>query len=242
MQTTSKHVVFDIVGTIVTYDSILDALETRLGDRLRAEGVKPTMLGYMWFEISEREYTYLSITGQYHRFFDVFCSIFYRMLWIGGIKEPRSFATDEDLAYIVGHFKDLPLREGAAECLQLLRDAGFTVWGFTAGDTEQVRGYFLNNGIDMPLENFISCDDTGLGKPALDAYKPLLDQLGSDEKWFAAAHMWDASSAKKAGYKGAYCTILEKESCADIFGTMDVMADTLPEMARKIIQASKGQA
>jgi hypothetical protein len=42
-------------------------------------------------------------------------------------------------------------------------------------------------------------------------------------------------------YKGAYCTILEKEACADIFGRMDVMADTLPDMARKIIQASKIQ-
>ncbi|KAG7410652.1 hypothetical protein Forpe1208_v010658 [Fusarium oxysporum f. sp. rapae] len=161
------------------------------------------MLGYMWFEISEREYTHLSITGRYRRFFDVFCSIFYLLLWISGIKEPRSFASDGDLAYIVGHFKDLPLREGVAECLQLLRDAGFTVWGFTAGDTEQVRGYFLNNGIDMPLQNFISCDDAGVGKPALNGYKPLLERLGSDEKWFAAAHMWDASSAMKAGYKGA---------------------------------------
>lgn len=40
-------------------------------------------------------------------------------------------------------------------------------------------------------------------------------------------------------FKGAYCTILEKESCADLFGEMDVMADTLPEMARKIIEASQ---
>ncbi|KAF5560561.1 catalytic [Fusarium phyllophilum] len=240
MSSVKKHVVFDIVGTIVTYDSILDALVARLGDRLQAENIKPSMLCYMWFEISEREYTYLSITKRYHRFYDVFCSLFYRMLWISGIKEPRSFASDEDLAYIVGAFKSLPLRPGARECVELLRNAGFTVWGFTAGDTEQVRGYFLQNGIDMPSENFISCDDKGIGKPTLASYKPLLEQLGDDEKWFAAAHMWDVSSAKQAGYKGAYCTVLEKESCADIFGTMDVMADTLPEMARKLIQSSNG--
>ncbi|CAG9953636.1 unnamed protein product [Clonostachys rosea f. rosea IK726] len=242
MSNIRKHVVFDIVGTIVTYDSVLDALEKRMGDRLRDEGVKPSMLGYMWFEVSEREYTYLSITGRYTSFYDVFTSLFYRMLWIGGIQDPRSFASDEDLAFIIGHIEDLPLRAGAAECLQLLRDAGFTIWAFTAGDRQNVRGYFLKNGIEMPLENFVSCDDTGVGKPALDAYRPLLERLGDDEKWFAAAHMWDVSSAKQAGYKGAYCTALEKEACADLFGEMDVMSATLPEMARKVIQASTSSA
>lgn len=34
---------------------------------------------------------------------------------------------------------------------------------------------------------------------------------------------------------GAYCHIWEKESLSELFGKMDVMADTLPEMADKII-------
>lgn len=195
----NKHVVFDIVGTVVTYDAIINALETRLGDRLRAEFIKPSMFGYTWFEIAEREYTYLSINKRYRSFYDVFCSLFYRMLWISGVKEPRSFATDEDLAYVVGEFKNLEVRPGAAECFSLLRDAGFTCWGFTAGDNEQVRGYLINNGIEMPLENFKSCDTLGIGKPAPESYQPLLKQFGSEEAWFAAAHMWDVSSAKHTG-------------------------------------------
>jgi len=40
-------------------------------------------------------------------------------------------------------------------------------------------------------------------------------------------------------FRGAYCTIYEKESCAELFGgEMEVMSDTLPEMAKKIIAAS----
>jgi 2-haloacid dehalogenase len=39
-------------------------------------------------------------------------------------------------------------------------------------------------------------------------------------------------------FKSAYCSVLEKEPCVDIFGEMDVMSDTLSEMADKIIQAS----
>lgn len=41
-------------------------------------------------------------------------------------------------------------------------------------------------------------------------------------------------------FKGAYCSIFEKEDCKDLFDVdMDVMADTLPEMAKKMIEASE---
>ncbi|KAF2019916.1 HAD-like protein [Aaosphaeria arxii CBS 175.79] len=236
-----KHVVFDVVGTCVSYDAIFEALETRLGERLREQCIKPKLLGYTWFEAAEREYTYLSISGRYIRFFDVFKSLFYRMLWMAGIEEPREFATDDDLAYILEQFMKLEARPGVAECFKLLREAGFTCWAFTAGDVNRVRGYFTNNGIDMPLENFMSCDSLGIGKPAPESYRPLLDRFGSEEAWFAAAHMWDVSAAKSTGFKGAYCTVWEKEPCIDLFGEMDVMASNFPDMARGIIAASEAR-
>ncbi len=244
----------------MSYDAIFDALDARLGDRLRAECIKPKHLGYTWFEAAEREYTYLSISGRYKRFYDVFSSLFYRMLWMAGIEEPRKFATDEDLKYILEQFMKLDARPGVVECFQILRDAGFTCWAFTAGDTKRVSGYFARNGIDMPAENFLSCDSLGIGKPASESYQPLLKQFGADESWFAAAHMWDVSAAKSTGYvkrlhppaiplilmltkhdrfKGAYCTVWEKEPCTDLFGEMDVMADSFPDMARKIVHACK---
>ncbi|KAH8673246.1 FAD dependent oxidoreductase-domain-containing protein [Ilyonectria robusta] len=234
MSAPKKHVVFDVVGTCVSYDAIFNALDSRLGDRLRAECIKPKLLGYTWFEAAEREYTYLSISGRYIRFYDVFRSLFYRMLWMAGIEEPRKFATDDDLAYILEQFMQLDARPGVAECFQILRDAGFTCWAFTAGDVQRVSGYFTRNGIDMPAENFMSCDSLGIGKPAPESYQPLLTQFAGEEAWFAAAHMWDVSAAKSTGFKGAYCTVWEKEPCIDLFGTMDVMADTFPEMARRI--------
>lgn len=40
-------------------------------------------------------------------------------------------------------------------------------------------------------------------------------------------------------FRGAYCSIYEKESCIEIFDTeMAVIADTLPEMADKMIALS----
>jgi hypothetical protein len=40
-------------------------------------------------------------------------------------------------------------------------------------------------------------------------------------------------------FKGAYCSVWEKEPCLEIFGEMDIMADSLPEMARKVVEAAK---
>lgn len=194
-----KHVVFDVVGTCVSYDTIFDALDTRLGDRLRAECIKPKLLGYTWFEAAEREYTYLSISGRYVRFYDVFAGLFYRMLWMAGIEEPRQFATDDDLRYILEQFMKLDARPGVDECFRILREAGFTCWAFTAGDAKRVGGYFTRNGIEMPEDNVLSCDALKIGKPAPESYQHLLRQLKGEEVWFAAAHMWDVSAAKSVG-------------------------------------------
>jgi 2-haloacid dehalogenase len=194
-----KHVVFDVVGTCVEYSSFINAIDERLGDKLRAEGIKPRLLAFTWIETAEREYTYLSITKRYKPSFEVMAALFYRMLYMGGIEEPRQFATDEDRDYILQGYSNLTVRPGVDECFRKLRDNGFTVWCLTAGDTQRVHGYLTRGKIDMPVTNFISCDSSGVGKPDLQAYRPLLETFGDDQKWFAAAHMWDVSAAKMAG-------------------------------------------
>lgn len=202
MATAKKNIVFDVVGTLVSYDAMFDALETRLGDRLRAEGIKPRLLGYAWLEAAEREYTYLSISSRYRQFGTVFEALFFRMLWMAGIAEPRAFATHEDLAYIMAEYQKLEMRPGAKECISKLRDAGFTVWAFTAGDLKRVGGYFVRAGVDMPEANFLSCDTLGFGKPSPESYMPLVKKLredGDDKPWFAAAHMWDVSASRTCG-------------------------------------------
>lgn len=39
-------------------------------------------------------------------------------------------------------------------------------------------------------------------------------------------------------FNAAYCTALEGEALPHIFGQMDIVADTLPDMADKMIAAS----
>ena len=153
-------------------------------------------------EAGEREYTYLSVSGQYVKFFDVFRSIFYRTLWQAGIQEPRKSFTDEDREYLLASYLTLKVRPGLAECFARLRTAGFMVWALTAGDTARVSGYLASGGVELPSENFVSCDTIGIGKPAPESYRHILDRFSKDglKAWFAAAHMWDAAAAKRSGY------------------------------------------
>jgi 2-haloacid dehalogenase len=153
-------------------------------------------------EAGEREYTYLSMSGHYLKFFDVFRSIFYRTLWQAGIAEPRKLATDEDREFLLNSYRELKPRPGIHECFSRLRAAGFTVWALTAGDTARVAGYLAQGGVEMPENNFVSCDTIKIGKPAPESYKYILDKFENEgrEAWFAAAHMWDAAAAKRTGY------------------------------------------
>ncbi|KXT07164.1 hypothetical protein AC578_2385 [Pseudocercospora eumusae] len=242
MATSEKNVVFDVVGTLVGYEVLNEAIDKRMGDRLRAQGIKPSFMGYTWIEVAEREYTYLSMSGKYVTFAGCFEQLFWRILFKAGIPNARDFASADDLKYIMeeGYMK-LELRPGAKECIQKLRDGGFTVRAFTMGDLKRVGAYFKNAGVELPAEHLMSCDTTGVGKPDPAAYKPVFDALSKSgsQPWFAAAHLWDASAAKRSGFKGAYCTVYEGEELPDLFGKMDVVADTLPDMADKIVAASQ---
>lgn len=119
-----------------------------------------------------------------------------------------------------------------------MKKAGWTVWAFTSGDRPRVMGYFERGNIDIDNNHIVTCDDVGVGKPDLKAYEKLIEKIGVDSKasdlWFAAAHAWDVSAAGRAGFKTAYCSVLEKEALDDVFGKMDVVAATLPELAEKV--------
>lgn len=238
----SKHVVFDIVGTLVSFEAFYTRINEILGPKLLQSGISARHFGYTWMTHSELEFTFLSISGRHVSYSTVMSALFYRTLWMAGISSPRTFATDDERQRCQeGYEALLGLREGAQECIAILRDAGFEVWCLTTADVPRVQAYFRRGGVHMSAERFVSCDLHGVAKPALEAYLPVYERFGAeDQKWFAAAHMWDVSAARLVGFKGAYCSAYEKEDCLDLFGgEMEVMADGLKEMAEKIVQAAK---
>ncbi|KAF2479626.1 HAD-like domain-containing protein [Neohortaea acidophila] len=241
MSPPKRHVVFDVVGTCVSFDAYYQRIDAVLGPRLRKETISAQHFGFTWQTAAELEFTFLSISGSYKAYKDVLRGLFYRTLYFCGVAEPRAFATDEERDECIDGYSSLELRPGCRECFEVLRENGFTVWCFTTGDVERVKGYFDRAGVDMPMENFVSCDDVGVAKPALPAYQAVWERLGaSDVKWFAAAHMWDVAAATKVGFRGAWSSVYEQEPCLDVFSDakMEVVAGSLVDMAREIVRRS----
>ncbi|KAG7890320.1 hypothetical protein KL907_004156 [Ogataea polymorpha] len=230
-------VVFDIIGTCIGYDVMLDAIERRLGTKLLDYHINTNLFFDAWGTACERDFSYLSQIGDYQPTKKILKATFFRTLHHAGIPDPKSFATEEDLDYLCAEWLKLKARPELAAMWKLLRDNGFTIWCLTDGDKERVKGYFKNSSIEMPEENIVSCDSLKIGKPAPEVYKYMLEKIPGKGKdaWFAAAHMWDCRAAKKAGFYTAWTDVYEKYPCEEIFGEPDIIAGGLIDMAERIV-------
>lgn len=135
-------------------------------------------------------------------------------------------------------YQKCQVRPGAKKCIDNLKENGWTVWAFTNGERERVEGYFRDGSIAIDSQHIITCDEIGVGKPELRAYELVRERIGlgkDEEAWFAAAHGWDVSGAGRAGFRTAYCTVLEKEPLEDVFGKMDVVEGGLVELADRVV-------
>jgi 2-haloacid dehalogenase len=237
-----KHVVFDVVGTCVSFDAYYERIDSVMGAKLRDNTITPEHFGFTWQTDAELEFTFLSISGSYKPYKEVLRGTFYRTLSFCGIANPRTFATEDDRERCIEGYYILELRKSCSEAFQVLRNNGFTVWCFTSGDVQRVKGYFERAGVDMPEENLISCDSVGIAKPALAAYQHVWNQLGeSDARWFAAAHMWDVAAATRVGFRGAWSSVYEKEACFELHedAKFEILGGDLVDVARQIVEKSE---
>lgn len=74
----TKSVCFDVLGTCFGFEAAIEAIEARLGDRLRAIGVDPKTLFFSWFYAAQRDFTYTTVIGQYTPIAQVLKSTFRR--------------------------------------------------------------------------------------------------------------------------------------------------------------------
>lgn len=161
----------------------------------------------------------------------------------------------------MGIMTNLPAREGLAECFDTLRAEGWDVLTCTNGGRKGSEGYFAAAGIEWTKgTNLISCDEIsrgngegdgkGVAKPdprVYDAANRVLDERGVDRegererstRWFVAAHAWDLTAARNAGFKTAWVAHEEGEACTGLFGNFDVCAESLAECAAMMVALEK---
>ncbi|KAJ7721487.1 putative 2-haloalkanoic acid dehalogenase [Mycena metata] len=237
---TGPCVVFDVVGTCFGYDSVADKLENVLASHAT---ISSDLFFKAWMSNAEVDFQRLSVLQKFRPHSTLLKKAFHTTMQDAGIAS--SSLAPADIDRLIAQYADnLTPRPGLAELMHTLRAAGFTVYCCSDASPERVQGYFAKAGIEMPIENLFSCDMCKAAKPDPKVYRMVKEKLASAELIvFAAAHAWDLAGARNEGFGTAYYTVGEDETCVEVFGEADVVADTLPQLASAIVQKwGKGAA
>nr|POE65970.1 (s)-2-haloacid dehalogenase [Quercus suber] len=232
----TKTASFDVLGTCFHFEPAVEAIRARLGPKLVTASIDPKTLFFSWFYAAQRDFTYTSMAGCYTPIAQILKHTFKRACQV--VDLPTDQVTDEDIASIMSEVTKLPPREGLKACFDGLREAGWDVYAVTNGAKQTSLGYYSKAGIELDNDHLLSCDDIQVAKPDVkvyDAANQNLDALGVDEKgdgnrWFVAAHAWDLTAAKKAGFKTAYLSFEEHDPVTQVFGEFDLYADSMGEL------------
>lgn len=231
---------FDVIGTCFDFAVPIAAIQERLGPKLSTAKCDPKTLFFAWFYAAQRDFTYVSMAGSYKPIAEVLRLTFRRACLI--VDLPADAVTDDDVAYVMKAFKSMEPREGLKECYDGLREAGWDVYAVTNGGVETSLAYYHNANIELDSAHLLSCDNLKVAKPDVKVYERAQDHLsnqgigekGDGKRWFVAAHAWDLTSARAAGFKTAYLDFEEHDPVTEVFGEFDLYANSMKELLEKM--------
>lgn len=232
----SKSICFDVLGTCFGFEAAIQAIDARLGPRLKAAGIDSKTLFFSWFYAAQRDFTYTSIAGSYTPIAQILGQTIRRAC---RTVDFDGHVSDDDVTAIMNGMMSLEARPGLKECYDGLRDAGWDVYGVTNGGKDASLGYYKQAGVHIDHAHCLSCDDLQKAKPDVAVYENASQILAAagctgQQRFFVAAHAWDLTAARKAGFKTAYLDYEEHDPVTNVFGTFDVYASTMTELLEKL--------
>src|ERR1700753_756115 len=111
----TKSVCFDVLGTCFDFETGAEAIDARLGPRLRAINVDPKTLFFSWFYAAQRDFTYITVVGDYIPIAQVLKHTLRRACLIVDLPADQA-PSDEDVAAIMKAVTSLKARPGLKNC------------------------------------------------------------------------------------------------------------------------------
>ncbi|KAM0751097.1 HAD-like protein [Meredithblackwellia eburnea MCA 4105] len=232
-------IVFDVLGTLFSFDAVTHSLTQLLGDQHSAH---LEALVDDWFHSSQRDFTYLSMNGAYKPIAQILKAALPRVILTAG------FSCPESLDGVFAQLPKLAPRPSFAAASTLLVNSqtpGFKILAATNGGVDSTKGLLKAALGDQAGEwSVLSCDELQVAKPDPRVYEACWERVGLGSEsgkerrgWFVASHTWDLFAAKKAGFKTAWVSYEEKIPCENIWGSLpDIIEADLEGAVKEIIK------
>jgi 2-haloacid dehalogenase len=231
-------VVFDVLGTLFSFDSVIEALASHLpfGSRQEAKRFFQT---WMWSSL--RDYFATSHSGSYCSLMIILRHSLRRTLMA---QEYDFKVNDVCIEKIMIGFKHLTPMPTAVEAINLLQEekGNWNIWALTNGGKEATRELLKQAGLLNAFgENIKSCDDHNVSKPHRKLYDELratVQKSGKTEEFYmVATHAWDLAGAKNASFHTVFLTEEEKVYVKETYHGVesDIQDNTMIGCIRKIV-------
>lgn len=214
-------VILDVNETLCSLEAVTERLDA-LGSRTRSDA---------WFAAVLRDGFAASAAGRSVTFVDIARHHVAALRDVHG--EPPSA---ERIEHVLAGFSQLRMHDDVAQGLRVLAEADVTVVTLTNGSVGITQGALERAGLDALVA--ATHDVVGLGgwKPAPAPYLAVVEAHGCvpQRSALVAVHPWDVQGAQAAGLIGAW---LDRDAATypSFFPAPDVVATTLPDLARRLV-------
>ncbi|MQA04526.1 MAG: haloacid dehalogenase type II [Streptosporangiales bacterium] len=224
MATRPSAVAFDVVETLMS----LQPLEARLETVGQPASVLPA-----WFARLLLYGVGLSAAGDYVPFPEAAAEA---LRAVSGYR-----LSDEDVAYVLAGFGQLPAHPDAEPAIRRLADAGVRVVCLTNGSADVTAAFLARAGAAHLVERVISTAEVNSWKPPARVYRHALDvlELPAERVALVAVHAWDCHGAKRAGLTTGWASRAEGGYGA-LFAPADVSGADLVEVAEGLLALPEG--
>ena len=223
MASAPAAVVFDIFGTLFSLEP--------LGERLERAGLQRSSLDLL-FARTLRDAFALEVAGDFQQFRDVMAGSL-QVLFAASGRKPEPETIDRTLKA----FTELTPFPDVRPAFELLRERGIRVATLGNGSATTVRTLLERAGLAPLVQAVLSIEDAKHWKPHAAAYQYAERKLGlgADRLALVAAHAWDVQGAKRAGWRAAWVSRLEKHFHPAMHAG-DATGSTVEEAVRALLR------
>ena len=215
---------FDVYGTLIDTNGVVDLLKTMVGDKAKsfAQTWRDKQLEYSFRRAAMINYVSFAVcTTQALEYTCLYC------------KEQLTQKQKDELLAI---YKVLPAFDEVNKALTILKEKGYRLYAFSNGQSSAVELLLEHAGIRDLFVGIVSVDDIKTFKPSSGAYAHFLRsaEVQGNEAWLISSNPFDVTGAISSGMKSAWI----KRSSESIFDPWEIqptfIVNSLLDFANKI--------